>query len=241
MAGETLTCGLPAFTGDPTSITYEWERDGTPIQGATSSTYRVQAANEGTTLTCLVSAVNAAGASPLIQSTGVNVLVPKVAGCPAATGSVSGTRIGPLALGFTAGQVKHADPSATVRHSSLHLFVCQTPAGTRVGFASTGELDALPRSQRAHYAGRVVLISTANARYAIHGIRPGATVTAAARALKLSKVFVIGLNDWYLATDGSVTAVFKARHGVVEEIGIADRALTDGNRTRQRSFLTSFD
>jgi hypothetical protein len=240
-AGDTLSCGLPMFSGAPSSYSYVWESDGTPIEGATSSTYRVQAANEGTTLTCLVTAANAAGSAPAVQSLGVLVPVPKVTGCPAATGSVSGTRIGPLALGFTAAQVKHADPRATVRNSSLHLFVCQTPAGTRVGFASTQELASLPRADRSHYAGRVVLISTANARYAIHGIRPGATGTAAAHALKLSPVFVIGLNDWYLAADGTVTAVFKVRHGVVEEIGIADRALTDGSRARQRTFLTSFD
>jgi hypothetical protein len=66
-------------------------------------------------------------------------------------------------------------------------------------------------------------------------------VAAAGKRLKLSAVFTIGANDWYLAPDGGVTAVLKVRHGIVEEIGIADRALTDGSRTHQRSFLTSFD
>ncbi len=55
----------------------------------------------------------------------------------------------------------------------------------------------------------------------------------------LGKPFHVGLNYWYLATNGSSTAVLKVRHGVVEEIGIGDRRLT---RTRQadRRFLRSF-
>jgi hypothetical protein len=85
----------------------------------------------------------------------------------------------------------------------------------------------------------VIWISTANPFYAIHGVRPGASLTAALTALKLGKGFVIGLNDWYLARDGAVTAVLKARAGIVQEIGIADRQLTQG-RTAQRTLLSSF-
>ena len=50
---------------------------------------------------------------------------------------------------------------------------------------------------------------------------------------------MIGTNDWYLAPDRPVTAIFKARHGIIQEIGIAERRLTIG-RTAQRTFLTSF-
>ena len=50
---------------------------------------------------------------------------------------------------------------------------------------------------------------------------------------------MIGLNDWYLARERAVTAIVKARAGIVEEIGIADTQLTQG-RTAQRTLLSSF-
>jgi hypothetical protein len=71
------------------------------------------------------------------------------------------------------------------------------------------------------------------------GIRPGATVAAAAKRLKLTLPFHIGLNYWYLTPNGTSTGVLKARQHTVEEIGIADKQLTQG-RKQQRAFLTSF-
>jgi hypothetical protein len=64
-------------------------------------------------------------------------------------------------------------------------------------------------------------------------------VTAAGPKLPLGNLFVIATNDWYLAPGGPVTPIFKARHGIIQEIGIAQRQLTIG-RTAQRTFLTSF-
>jgi hypothetical protein len=57
--------------------------------------------------------------------------------------------------------------------------------------------------------------------------------------LKLTGPFHIGLNYWYLAPNGASTAVFKVRGGIIEEIGIGDKALTDGHQA-QVAFLTSF-
>jgi hypothetical protein len=52
-------------------------------------------------------------------------------------------------------------------------------------------------------------------------------------------VFRVGINDWYFAPAGSATAILKVRHGLVEEIGLAEQQLTK-SRTAQRTFLTSF-
>jgi hypothetical protein len=57
--------------------------------------------------------------------------------------------------------------------------------------------------------------------------------------IKLSKPFHIGLNTWYLTPNGSSTGVLKTRHGIVQEIGIADKQLTT-NRQLQRAFVSSF-
>jgi hypothetical protein len=57
--------------------------------------------------------------------------------------------------------------------------------------------------------------------------------------LKLTPPFQVGLNTWYLAPNGGSTAVLKVRRGIVEEIGIGDKQLTQ-SREAQRHFLTSF-
>jgi hypothetical protein len=75
--------------------------------------------------------------------------------------------------------------------------------------------------------------------YVVKGIRPGATIAGASKALKVGKVFRIGLNDWYFAPAGSASAILKVRHGLVEEIGLAENQLTK-SRATQRTFLTSF-
>jgi hypothetical protein len=87
--------------------------------------------------------------------------------------------------------------------------------------------------------GRVIWASTSNARYAVRGVRAGATVAAARTKLKLGGQIRIGLNGWYLAPNGASTAVLKTRRGIVEEIGIGDDALTSGHKA-QRAFLNSF-
>jgi hypothetical protein len=85
----------------------------------------------------------------------------------------------------------------------------------------------------------VIWASTSSAFDAVHGIRAGATLAAARKALRTGAAFHVGKNTWYLAPNGSSTAVLKVRHAIVEEIGIATKTLTNG-RKAQRAFLNSF-
>jgi hypothetical protein len=172
-------------------------------------------------------------------SAAIRIAVPRVARCPRATGVAAGTALGLVKLGDTRAQAEHAYRRSSSRGTRFEEFFCLTPIGIRVGYASPKLLAKLPAKRHKAFAARVIWISTANPFYAIHGVRPGASVKAASVGLKLSKVFVIGRNDWYLAPDGPATAVLKARGGIVEEIGIADKRLTQG-RTAQRNLLTSF-
>jgi len=234
-----LSCGTGSWTGGPTSFTFRWSRNGIPIAGAVSAHYTVMAIDEGSALACTVTATNVAGTSPAAKSATIRIAVPHIARCPRATGAAAGKALGLIKLGDTRAQAEHAYSRSSNRGTRFEEFFCLTPIGIRVGYASPKLLVTLPANRRESYNRRVIWISTANPLYAIHGVRPGASVTAAAAALKLGKVFVIGLNDWYLAPDGAVTAVLKARAGIVQEIGIADRQLTQG-RTAQRTLLTSF-
>jgi 5-hydroxyisourate hydrolase-like protein (transthyretin family) len=70
--GGLLSCSSGSWTGEPelalsvgwpltTPFSYQWLRDGTPIAGATSATYVVQAADAGHGLVCEVAATNVAG------------------------------------------------------------------------------------------------------------------------------------------------------------------------------------
>jgi hypothetical protein len=239
-AGATLTCPEGSWSNDPTAFSYQWSRNGTPIAGATGPFYTVASIDEGATLTCLVTASNAVGASLSASAPGVAVPVPHVTGCPAATGRVGGSTLGLATIGESAAKAAHAYRHSTKGGSRYLDLFCLTPVGVRVGLASPALLHTLPADQRSRLAGRVVWISTASPFYAIRGIRPGATVAAAAAAWALQPAVAIGLDDWYLAPDGSVTAVFKARDGIIEEIGLADRRLTR-SPAAQRTLLRSFE
>jgi hypothetical protein len=84
-----------------------------------------------------------------------------------------------------------------------------------------------------------VWASTSDIYFTVKGVRPGTTIKAAHKYLKLQKPFYVGRNTWYLAANGSSTAVLKVRRGIIEEIGIGDKALTR-TRTADRTFLRSF-
>jgi hypothetical protein len=236
--GGRLSCSQGSWTHDPTGFAYQWSYDGTPVQGAAGATYTVQSDDQGLSLTCAVTASNAGGAGAPASSAGTLVPVPHVARCPAATGKLSGVTLGLLRLGMTRAQALHAFAHSSNRGKKYEDFFCLTPRGVRVGIASPKLIKTLPKSER-KLAGTVIWASTSSLYYSVHGIRCGATVAAARKVLRPTGPFHIGLNYWYLAPNGASTAVFKVRGGIIEEIGIGDKALTGGHKA-QVAFLTSF-
>jgi Putative Ig domain len=239
-SGHTLTCSPGTWGPNPDVIFYEWEVDGTPIAGATGNTYEVQAIDEGTTLNCTVIEASAAGAGNPAISNAISIPVPHVKGCPPATGSLSGTTLGLVKLGMTGTQARRAYTHSSTRGFQYEDFFCLTPRGVRVGYASPKLLKTLSKAQARKLNGRVIWASTSSEHYSINGIRPSATITAAAKELHTGKPFHIGLDYWYLASGPTSTYVLKVRANLVEEIGIGAKALTQG-RKAQRAFLTSFD
>jgi hypothetical protein len=61
--GSTLSTTNGTWTGSPTGYTYQWKRAGANISGATSSTYLLASADNGTVITVTVTATNASGSS----------------------------------------------------------------------------------------------------------------------------------------------------------------------------------
>ena len=167
----------------------------------------------------------AAGAKPL--------------GCPAATGTLRGSALGPLHLGMSAARARRAFVSSSARGRRSMVFYCLSPNGIRAGFPSPRLLRLLPRAQRRSTRGTVVLALTANRHFALHGVRPGTRLRAVARRLRTGSPFLVGRNRWYLTPGQRARGVLKVRNGVIEEIGIA-QARFARTRAAARTFLRGF-
>jgi hypothetical protein len=221
------------------SFAYRWFRASSAIAGATSNRYTVQIPDEAQPLSCSVTASNGGGASTASASARVIVALPGTLTCPHPSGSVHGGTIGPLALGLSRGAARSRLHRYHAKGPNIDDFCLYAGWGIRVGYASAKLLAGLPRSQRSAISGKVILALTANPYYSLDGVKPGATVKAATARLHLGKVFHVGLNDWYLGTGAGVRAVVKVRGGIVQEIGVANAAITK-SIAAQRRFLTSF-
>ena len=67
--GEIVSCSNGTWTGTtPITYSYQWKLDGVDIGGATSSTYTIVLADDTKTLTCLVTATNAAGSASQLSN-----------------------------------------------------------------------------------------------------------------------------------------------------------------------------
>ena len=225
LAGKTLSCSKGSWSHDPTSYKYQWYDDGSPIAGATGATYKVTTLEEGTTLTCSVTAANPGGAG-FALSQGVKVPVPFVAKCPGATGRLSGTTLGLVKLGASRASEHYLYRHHSDRGKQYEDFFCLTPIGVRVGYGSPKLLKILTTKQRKALKDRVVWASTSNPFYAVDGVRAGEAISVASVKLHTGGPLHIGLNYWYLAVQRHSTVVLKVRGGVVEEIGIATNLLT---------------
>jgi hypothetical protein len=63
--GQTLTCTQGTWTYVPTNYGYQWLRSGAQIASATAATYVLVAADSGKSISCQVTATNAAGSTTI--------------------------------------------------------------------------------------------------------------------------------------------------------------------------------
>jgi hypothetical protein len=87
LVGSALTCSQGSWSHEPTYLLYQWLRNGTVITGQTGSTYTLQTADLGSSITCSVTAGNGAGA---VSATSKAVAVPKPLVVAGASASVKG-------------------------------------------------------------------------------------------------------------------------------------------------------
>ena len=70
-------------------------------------------------------------------------------------------------------------------------------------------------------------------------MNPPVWATHASLCIASGKAFHIGRYEWYIAPGVASRGVLKVRNGIIQEIGIANKKLTQG-RGAQHRFLTSF-
>jgi Carboxypeptidase regulatory-like domain len=69
VVGQTLSCSQGSWSHEPIYLTYQWTRNGTVIAGQTGTTYTLQTADLGHSITCSVTAGNGAGAATAMSNT----------------------------------------------------------------------------------------------------------------------------------------------------------------------------
>jgi 6-phosphogluconolactonase (cycloisomerase 2 family) len=165
---------------------------------------------------------------------------PTAKDCPRATGRLHGATLGRVALGMTRAQARQRYQQSSRHGSRFEDVFCLTPSGVSVGYASNPLLTTLSAKARAKLRGRVVVVVSADPIYALHGIRPGSTLRAAAKRLHTGAVIHVGASNWYMAREGSTTGVIEVRQGIVREVGVANAKLTDSRKTQLRFIKRAF-
>lgn len=94
---QTLSCSTGTWTAAPPDITYtyQWKANGSPISGATSSTYNIAVAYFGQSISCDVTATNIVGSTTASSNStaavAANVPAAPTIGTATATGSSTAT------------------------------------------------------------------------------------------------------------------------------------------------------
>ncbi|HVO54728.1 MAG TPA: carboxypeptidase regulatory-like domain-containing protein [Solirubrobacterales bacterium] len=79
---SVLSCSNGVWQNSPTAFEYAWLRGSSAITGASAATYQVQAADQGSSITCEVTAINGAGET---GATSNSLAIPAAAGAPVNT------------------------------------------------------------------------------------------------------------------------------------------------------------
>jgi hypothetical protein len=165
---------------------------------------------------------------------------PPTVTCPTATGQLSGIRLGPLALGLTRRQAQHTLPHFAEMSNHFQNFCLHAGPGIRVAYSSPHLLASLAAAHQSALSNRIVIALTANPFYALHGARAGTRLVKVRTQLKLGQPLHIGLNYWYVTPGTASNGVLKVRHGIIQEIGIANKTLTQGRRAQARFLASGF-
>lgn len=248
--GQKLTASKGTWSNSPTGYSYQWQDCNSSggscanISGATGSSYTLTGSDVGNTVRVEVTASNPGGS--LTKASAVTAVVTSssttttttTSSCPAATGSLTATRLGRITLGMTRAKAGKALRKHTTA-SGFERFCLSGGRGIFVGYPSKALLKTLTAHQRKQVSGRVVLALTSSRHYTLDRIKAGAKVSRVSKRLAHAHKFRIGATTWYVLRSGRSTGVVKVQHGTVLEVGIANHKIT-ATKAEQRRLLRSF-
>jgi hypothetical protein len=170
-----------------------------------------------------------------------------VGGCLNADATASGKTLGPAKLGREQNAQRSLFKGARLRSRKGIDSYCALGGGSfRIGYPTKrllrGAVDKLKRK----IEGRVALILTSSNRFSVAGVRPGEGEQSARRKLARARRQKVGRNTWYVLRTGSAELLVKAQGGKIGEVGIGDKRLTTGGKTKAakrkalRRFLTGW-
>lgn len=141
--GQTLTCSPGTWANNPSAFAYVWLRDGSPIAGQTASTYVVQSADRGHSISCTVTASNSGGEYTIVglasgsykvqfsaAESGLNYLKQYFSNQPTPAGATPLTVTAPSAIGNVdaalqpGGQISGKVTAAAGGAPVAEVFVC---------------------------------------------------------------------------------------------------------------------
>ncbi len=159
--------------------------------------------------------------------------------CAQPTGRLAGRALGPVRLGQTRAKARSEFLRRALRGRWRDWdFFCLQGAGIHAWYPSPKLQRKLPAAVRRRTRGRVALLLTASRHYALGGVRPGVRLRTAAGRLHLRGPFKVRGVSWYSVAGRLSVGVLKIRHGVIEEIGVADKRLIAIGPTVWRYFTS---
>ena len=215
--GRILTCETGSWRYLPSSYAYQWLRNGIDLTGETNASYTVARLDEGSSLSCAVTASNEFGVSPTVRTGAVRVPIAPTKGCPSVTGSVSATGLGPILLGEQRAAVRaRLRTSSRTTANGVDAF-CLTPAPVRVGYGPAPRKGSFKLPAAA--APSAWIISSAP-YYTYDGLGPGSKLRRVMSRLRHGLSTTSAGQDLYGVERAGAMIVFGARHGLVDEIGV---------------------
>ena len=128
--GQTLSTTNGTWTGVPSpSFSYQWQRAGSNIGGATGSTYQLVSADVGNAIRCVVTATNVAGSSSA-NSNATSAVVAAVPGAPQSVGA--------YATGATTATVYWSAPASDGGAAITSYSIYWSGGSTSTGSTSVG-------------------------------------------------------------------------------------------------------
>jgi hypothetical protein len=204
--GQTLSCSTGSWTGEgpltPLTYTYQWLRGATPISGATGSTYTIQSADQGQSLSCQVTATNKyLSANATSNTLSVPTAPPPPPPTPQVTISTSKIVLSSHGSGHVSIDCKGAPCSGTIEVTEQVITKHRNHRGRLISHKETVVLGT----------GSYALAAGQDGTFAIHVTKRGKILLSHARHHRLTVALVVSVSSGKPAKEVVVLSASKGK------------------------------